>query len=181
MLSAAATVVGCGVEYPCANPIELEGYDGLNCFSDPAVKVNTSGLFDPTDHEPYLELGFYEEQLYEELREGDDCPIAPQSQGGVWAMPALRTLGVGSPTKVTCSLIADTGEPVSETKQKIKMYLQPGGSTLEFQQFPIRIREADTYADVEDLFGVGVELKCHVEDSSGRAADAAVNLVFTKG
>jgi hypothetical protein len=174
-------LAGCVNEYPCANPVTLEGYDGVNCFVDPAITMSEGSILeDPTEgYDPYLEIGIYEEQLYERLEEGGYCPIREQSQGGVWAMPALRTQGISSPSKVSCTLVTDSGEAVSDVKLKIKMYLHDG--FLQFQQLPLQIRDADKTEDVTDLFGVPVLLECTAEDSSGRMASDAVKLVFIEG
>ncbi len=175
------TVVGCGVEYPCENPVVLVEYGAdPQCYVDPAVKLSAQQLIEPLEGDPFLELGFYSEQLYEPLEDGDDCPIAPQSQGGVWAMPALRTIGVDSKADVRCTLTAETGEKVTTLNVRIKFYLSPEGY-FEYQQLPLRIRDATGYADVEDLFDVTAEMKCSVTDKKGNSAEAAVDVVFTRG
>ncbi len=172
---------GCGAQYPCENPIVLEALDSEpQCYIDPAITLSESSLIEPLEGDPFLEIGFYREQLYEPLEDGDDCPISPQSQGGVWAMPALRTIGINTPALVSCSLTAETGEGVTNLNVKIKFYLTPEGY-FEYAQLPLRIRDASGYKDVEDLFGVTAEMACTVTDKQQNSSSAAVQVVFTKG
>ena len=95
-------------------------------------------------------------------------------------MPALRTIGVDSKADVRCTLTAETGEKVTTLNVRIKFYLSPEGY-FEYQQLPLRIRDATGYADVEDLFDVTAEMKCSVTDKKGNSAEAAVDVVFTRG
>ena len=176
----AALAAAC-TQYPCDDPVTLEGQDAPHCYVDPPVTLGEGSGLKPIEHDPAVALGIYVEQLYQPFEEGDHLPIAPQSQGGVWAMPAVRTAGIDRRPVLECTLDADTGERVGHSKVQQLMYLATDG-WFEVQSFPIAIRDgADDWKDVEDLIGVGVTLECTASDSEGRSATASVYLVITKG
>jgi len=168
-------VSACGTEYGCDQPVEAWGVDGLNCFVDPAIKVNASQLIEEVKGDPYVELGFYKEQLYEELLDGADWPIEKQSQGGVWAMPALRMAGIASPALVECTCVTETGEEIGHVKVKQKFYLATDGY-LEIQTFPIPAREP-----ADDLYGLDATVNCVISDKVGRTSSRTVDVVIIKG
>lgn len=167
-------LLGCGVEYPCANPIEAWGYEGKNCFVDPPFEVELVKI-DPVQGDPYVELGFFKEQLYVPMADGADWPLAKQSQGGVWAHPAIRISGIGSPAVVDCHCVVETGEEIGRVKVKQKFYLATDGF-YEIQTFPIPAREPP-----DDLYGLDGTVECTVEDKVGRGTTVSYDVHIIKG
>lgn len=178
-----ATVVGtlaagCSLVYPCESPLELEGFEGFNCFVDPEIEVAAGNTLEPADVDPEVKLGFMEEQLFAPIEDGDECPIAKRPQGGVWAMLTLRTLGIGSPTAIQCTLVAETGEVVSQAHVKARMYRSIDG---DFQYLlSLLIRQAETIEEADDLFGVQADLTCSATDQQDRAATVKARVVIVR-
>ncbi len=145
---------------------------------DPAVDYGDEPPYVP-EGEPHLELGYYTEQLYAPLEEGDACYVIFGLQGGTWTMPALRASGVLADLVVQCSLTTDAGEPLGATDEPQRFYLAPDG-LIEVQAFPVPVthappREADP---IDDLFGQRATLECRVVDTEGREATASVDCVL---
>ena len=81
---------------------------------DPPVDLEALDFDIEITGDPGLDMGFYHEQLYEPMHDGDDCPVVNGLQGGTWVMPALRIEGIYPFADAACSLVMETGEVVGE-------------------------------------------------------------------
>jgi hypothetical protein len=167
------------VQYPCDTPLVLEGSTEPQCYIDPSIQVNQSQQAGPIEGDPAVELGFYVEQLYQALDAEASCPVVHGLQGGTWTMPAIRTIGIGSPATVDCMFVTDVGEELGAVKAKSKFFLSPDGY-LEVQGFPVPVRP-DTDAPINDLYGLGATLSCSVTDAEGRGSQASIHVTITEG
>ena len=158
------------------------GHDGGETirYVDPPVDRGDAGQFEPTGT-PEVDIGFYVEQLYVPLYDGDPCPIVQGLQGGTWTMPAVRTQGIGTPADVTCSLVTESGVTLgSATSEAHTFYLATDG-WLEVQSFPVPVEPPDDAAGLEALYGQSATLGCTVEDAAGRSATRNVQVVLSEG
>ncbi len=179
VVAALCCVAACGAEYPCDNPVVLLSVDSqAQCYFDPPVRISESSIITPLGGEPTLELGFYSEQLYEPLADGDDLPLG-EPQTGAWVMPALRTGGLGMRAAVRCSLDTLDGDRLGRTHVAVTFNLLVDGH-FEYAVLPIAIAGAHGMADVQHLVGSGVLLECTVTDKEGKFASSSVSLFFTE-
>ena len=151
-------------------------------YVDPPVTVNPRPTFDP-DTEPYVELGFYEEQLYGPLKEGEPCPVVHGLQGGAWSMPAIRTLGIAPVAFIECNVVVEsTKEEVGYAAQDAIFYLSVDGY-FEQLAFPIPIHHAppNEILPIDDLFDEVATLHCLVLDTEGRSDSAEISVVLSDG
>ncbi|RLB47287.1 MAG: hypothetical protein DRJ42_25710 [Deltaproteobacteria bacterium] len=93
---------------------------------DPLVDYGDQPAYVP-EGEPEMEFGYYLEQLYLPLRDGDGCPIIFGFQGGTWTMPAVRVQGIASLAELDCSLITAVGEVLGDVVSEERFYLAPDG------------------------------------------------------
>ena len=164
--------------------VSLWGCDQTNeiIYVDPAVKVAPGLVITTVQGDPYVELGYYYEQLYDPLTEGGECPVGFGLQGGTWTMPALRTTGIGSPATIECRLRLESGELVGEVTATQQFYLSPDGF-LEIAFFPIPVNHAkpDEKEPIDDLYGQNAILWCAVSDSQGRTNESKLDVVIVDG
>jgi len=134
------------------------------------------------DGEPALELGFYSEQLYTLLEDGDTCPVVHGLQGGTWTMPAIKTLGVTPMAWVTCSLVTDNGEEVGGTGVR-SQFFRGTESYFEIQSFPVPIfRTGDGIGEpVDALFGEMAQLTCSALGDDGVSVSYSVRVQIIDG
>ncbi len=145
---------------------------------DPVVDYGDEPPYVP-EGDPHLELGYYTEQLYAPLEDGDACYVIHGLQGGTWTMPALRANGVLADLVVQCTLTTAAGELLGATDEQQRFYLAPD-RLIEVQAFPVPVthaapREAEP---IDDLFGQEATLDCRVTDDDGREARARVDCVL---
>ena len=170
---------GCGVEYPCVDPIRLAGTSELACYVDPPIVVNQDHIVEPKAGPPEVLLGIFSEQIFTEFEAGDDLPLGPGLQGGVWTHPAIRLVGIGSPARVECSLtVTSTGEVAGFVNAKSIFYLAPDGA-LEVHGMPIPVR-ADSAEPWRTLVTQPAVLRCEAEDDLDRAAELSVDVVIVE-
>lgn len=134
------------------------------------------------DGEPTVELGFYIEQLYAPLADGDDCPVVWGLQGGTWTMPALRIKGIAPRARVTCSIVTQqSAETVSLVEADVVFYLASDG-WYETQAMPLPIVHAEPHeADpIDDLCDQDGTLDCSVVDEE-RGATMTVEVHLVEG
>ena len=132
--------------------------------------------------DPTLDIGFYVEQLYAQMSDGDECPVVWGLQGGTWTMPALRTKGIASNAKVTCTIVTEKGETVSEVDAETRFYLSFDG-WYENQAMPLPVNHAppNEFDPIDDLYGLKATLDCWVEDSEGRGNGKTVEILLVEG
>ena len=151
---------------------------------DPPINIDESYYFEPISGDPSVLLGFYKEQLYTELKEGDPCPIIKGTQGGTWTMPVLRTTGIGHRPLIECEIVmSDDGELVGESKGTHLFYENEDGY-LEAAGFGIEIQHFDASEDdaaIDDVYGRPAEMTCNIEDSEGRGNSQTVGVVLVEG
>jgi hypothetical protein len=151
-------------------------------YADPAIDLGDySGGF-VVEGEPEVYLGFYVEQLFAPLNEGDACPVAWGLQGGTWTMPAIQTRGIGSPGVVHCTLIAETGEVLGDVESESPLYLTPD-LYLEIQAYPVPVTHEppNETEPIEDLYGVGATLTCSVTGPRDEVGEASVQVEIVEG
>ena len=164
IISLALTLAGCdwGTGVLLVDPkVDLSSWDG-------GFKI---------EGEPHVEMGFYIEQLYQPLGDGEPCYVGWGLQGGTWTMPAVRTKGIGTPATIRCTVETDAGELVGEVASKTPLFLTPD-RYLEVQAYPIPITHAppDEEADIDDLYGQMATLSCEVEDLEGRSSSVVYHV-----
>ncbi|MDP6943810.1 MAG: hypothetical protein QF464_06630 [Myxococcota bacterium] len=149
---------------------------------DPEVDLETldSGL-DITG-EPGVDVGFYHEQLYDPLHDGDDCPVVHGLQGGTWIMPALRIEGIFPFATTACTLTMETGEVVGQVSATTRFFLATDDK-YEVQAFPVPVIHAspNEAEEIDDLFGLNATLDCTVIDSEERSGTVTRELVLVEG
>jgi hypothetical protein len=139
-------------------------------FIDPPINLGDYQPAYVVEGEPTLMVGYYVEQLFTPLVDGGECPVSYGVQGGTWTMPAIRTTGIDSPVKVTCTMVTEAGESISDVIAETPLYLTPE-HVLEVQAFPIPVQHPPPHAanPIDDLYGQSAVLECHVEDHEGRS------------
>jgi hypothetical protein len=149
---------------------------------DPEIDLEVLGPAVEITGTPALDVGFYHEQLYEPLHDGDNCPVVNGLQGGTWVMPALRIEGIYPFAATRCSLTVETGEVVGLITVTTRYFLATD-DLFEVQAFPVPVIHASPHeADsVEDLYGLGATLSCEVVDGEGRAGVATREIVLVEG
>ncbi|MEC9071132.1 MAG: hypothetical protein VX938_02080 [Myxococcota bacterium] len=163
----------------------LGGCDALNpgvLYVDPAIDLSGYDGGFVIEGDPHLEMGFYIEQLYQPLDDGEPCYVAWGLQGGTWTMPALRTKGIGTPATVSCTMVTETGELVSEVVSKSQLYLTPD-RYLEIQAYPIPVHHPapNEQEPIDDLYGLTATLECEVKDEDGRAKSVVYDVEIVEG
>ncbi len=155
--------------------------DTETLYVDPAVDVAVTANYVP-EGEPAVDVGFYVEQLYKPLADGDECPVVHGLQGGTWTMPAVRIRGIDIQAKVRIDVVTETGEQVGMLEQSVAFVLADDG-WVEVQALPVPIQHAppNESAPIDDLFGQKATMTVHVEDAEGRAADKTVSVVLSEG
>lgn len=136
----------------------------------------------PMTADKFLEVGYYHEQLYAPLADGDPLPIIHGAQGGTWVMPAIRTRGILTPTTVDCGLATDGGEVLGHSHSREDFSLS-GDNFMEIQIFPVPAAHAPPHeADlITDLFGLMGMLTCEVVDDVNHTAARAVHVLLVEG
>jgi hypothetical protein len=149
---------------------------------DPTIDLGdyTGGFVVEGDPEVYL--GFYVEQLFTALEEGDPCPIAWGLQGGTWTMPAIKTRGIGSPAIIHCTMVTEDGELVSEVESEHPLYLTPE-LYLEIQAYPVPVTHEppNELDEIDDLYGVMATLTCSVTGPREETNSVTVDVELTEG
>ena len=150
-------------------------------YVDPIVDFGDAEDYVPSG-KPTVDLGFYVEQLYLPLDDGDECPVVHGLQGGTWSMPALRSLGIDMKTDVLCTIITEADEQVGKAETNETFVLATDG-WLEVQAMPIRVRHAapNKQAPIDDLYGQTATLSCTVTDDEGRSDTVAREIVLSEG
>jgi hypothetical protein len=148
---------------------------------DPVVEYGDQPAYEPSG-DPELAIGYYVEQLYRPLADGDPCPVVNGFQGGTWTMPALRMRGVGRIATVSCSFVTEIDEVIGDVEQEADFYLAPDG-WIEIPAFPIPAKHyGDREQDpIDDLYGLDATLHCVVTDPSGREASRTAQCRVTEG
>jgi len=150
-------------------------------FVDPPIQLADGYAIAAVEGDPYVELGYYEEQLYRPLQVGGDCPVGYGLQGGTWTMPAVRTQGIGSPATIACDLVTSGGEQLGKVAAKQQFYLATDGF-LEIAFFPLPVTHEPPFEeqDISDLYGQEATIRCTVTDGEGRTESAVVQVVISE-
>jgi len=149
---------------------------------DPYIDLEAMDFDIEITGDPALDLGFYHEQLYEPMADGDACPVVNGLQGGTWIMPALRIEGIYPFADVECSLVVETGEIVGEIGAVTRFYLAKD-DRYEVQAFPVPVIHATPREEeeIDDLFGLDATLDCLVIDGEGRTGSLIREIVLVEG
>ncbi len=160
----------------------LSACDTTTVYVDPEINLGDySGGF-VVEGDPEVQLGFYVEQLFSLLEEGDACPVAWGLQGGTWAMPAILTRGIGSQAIVHCTLVAESGELLGDVESESPLYLTPE-LYLEIQAYPVPVtHEPPNETDpIDDLYGQMATLTCSVTGPRDEVGEASVKVEIVEG
>ena len=151
-------------------------------FVDPEIDLEALDFDIEITGDPALDIGFYHEQLYDPMHDGDDCPVVNGLQGGTWIMPALRIEGIYPFADAACSLVMETGEIVGEVSATTRFFLATDDK-FEVQAFPVPVIHAapNEGDDIEDLFGLDATLECIVVDGDGRKGSVTREIVLVDG
>ena len=149
---------------------------------DPELDLEILGPSLEITGTPSLDIGFYHEQLYEPLHDGDNCPIVNGLQGGTWIMPALRIDGIFPFAETRCTLTVETGEVVGQITATTRYFLAKD-DTFEVQAFPVPVIHASPNEGepIDDLYDMTATLYCEVVDSEGRTGTAVRELFLVDG
>ncbi len=148
---------------------------------DPNVDYGDELAYVPSGT-PTVEVGFYVEQLYKPLKNGDSCAIVFGLQGGTWTMPAVRIIGIASPANVTAQLRTDAGEVLGDVESRETFFLATDG-WLEIQALAVPAQHAPPNENkpIDDVFGKPGKLTVAVTDDDDRSADFSVSVVLDEG
>ncbi len=148
---------------------------------DPNVDYGDELAYVPSGT-PTVDVGFYVEQLYQPLKNGDACPIVFGLQGGTWTMPAVRIIGIASPANVTAELRTDAGEVLGKVESRETFFLATDG-WLEIQALAVPAQHAPPNENkpIDDVFGKPGKLTVTVTDEDERSADFSVPVVLDEG
>jgi hypothetical protein len=149
---------------------------------DPEIDLEVMGPSIEVTGTPSLDIGFYHEQLYEPLHDGDNSPIVSGLQGGTWIMPALRIDGIYPFAETRCTLTVETGEVVGKITATTRYFLATD-DIFEVQAFPVPVIHATPKASepIDDLYGLGATLSCEVFDGEGRTGTAIREIILVDG
>ena len=150
-------------------------------YVDPTIQLAPGYVVATVEGDPFVELGYYDEQLYKALEDGGDCPVGFGLQGGTWTMPAVRTQGIAALATIMCTLVTEAGESIGEVNAKQQFYLTPDGF-LEIPFFPVPVthEEPNQEDPITDLYGQMATIRCSVEDGDGNTSSATVNVVIVE-
>ncbi|RMF13712.1 MAG: hypothetical protein D6761_10660 [Candidatus Dadabacteria bacterium] len=161
------------------------GCSGDVVYIDPVVDQAAATVQYEPQGEPKLELGFYEEQLFDRLEAGDRVAMPEQAQGGVWVMVAIRAKGLELSLNTECTIALPSDVVVGSAKDRMQYSVASDG-WIEVQFFPIPIRES--YNDpaepdvhtIADLYGRKADLTCSVAQGDGMGAATTVRVTLAR-
>jgi hypothetical protein len=158
-----------------------ESNENVNDNSDTTVRAGQETWL--VEGEPYVEIGYYYEQVFQPLVKNGDCPVGWGIAGGIWTMPALRTKGIASRATVECSLTMASGEEVAKVKAAEQNFFLSLDGFLEVTAFPISVSHAKPNDDdpIDDLYGQNADLWCKVTDAQGGSNESKLSVVIVKG
>lgn len=148
-------------------------------YRDVPVDLVDTEWTPPVEGDPAVTVGVTEDQLFRELKDGDDAPIIEGFQGGYWVHVSVRTTGLGRSGKIDGLLELD-GEADAIGQLNADLRLTPTREGFyERPQVPISLSEAwqVRFADLFDRSGtIGVTFT----DAEGRVGTRDVQVVFVQ-
>ena len=149
---------------------------------DPPVSVPTPTDDLPIAGEPSVQLGYYVDQEYDPISDGDPCVVVHGIQGGTWTMPSVRTTGLRRQATIACSIVTERGEKVSEVTTRA-LFVLTHERLLEVANFPIPVHHPHPRAGypIDDLYGLSADLSCTVSDAEGGVAHFQSLVVLSRG
>ncbi len=131
--------------------------------------------------QPKLDLGFYVEQLYAGLNDGDALHVIYGTQGGRWTMPAVRLTGLPLEVSLECSVTTSTGEVLGTLSGAQRFVVAPDGwAEMQAIAIPIQHAAPNEALPIDDLFGKEATLRC-VATGPDSSATRALRLVVVQG
>lgn len=131
--------------------------------------------------QPKLDLGFYVEQLYAGLHDGDALRVIYGTQGGRWTMPAVRMTGLALKTTLACSVTTKAGELLGALEASQRFVVAPDGwAEVQAIAIPIQHAPPNEAAPIDDLFGQEATFSCTATTPEGSAA-RTLRLVLVQG
>ena len=148
-------------------------------YIDPPVSLDAPGDSDPAppDVEPYVELGFLQEQLYVRAFDGIECAIFKGAQGGAWAMPALRTQNLDLQADVSCTLSTTPESIIGDVLTPSNRFVPTPDGFAEDQALLLPVR----HRPLSDLYEQSATLRCEVSDLSGNSGESSVLVTLVEG
>ena len=142
-------------------------------YKDYPVEFDQKDELDEIVGDPELVLGVFDEQLFNDLSQGDEVAIINGFQGGTWVHISVRAFGVRSDGEVS----AELGDGIGQIRYPLKLTRSPEGF-LEAYDIPIPVNPAD--GDIDALFGQQVEL--HVSfTTSEMTIEETLEVVLVSG
>ncbi len=123
--------------------------------------------------DPAIFPGTNHEQLFEELKDGDDCHIIYGFQGGIWVHLSIRVTGMPSSGTVFASLGTDVGEIQYDLK-----LMRTAEGFLEAYDIPIPINADEE--TIEALYGSEATLTVRFTTEAGEI-EAVRNVILEEG
>ena len=123
--------------------------------------------------EPEVIIGLFDEQLFDELADGDDVPIVYGLQGGTWLHISVRVFGIHPDGEITVSL-----SDLATIEYPIQLIRTVEGF-FEVYDVPIPVEPPDGQ-DLTDLFGQEYTLTVSYS-SKDLSASATVKIILIDG
>ena len=165
--------------------VSVAGCSDEVVYIDPVVdQVAATVQYEPQG-KPKLELGFYDEQLFDRLEAGDRVAMPEQAQGGVWVMVAVRARGLELSLNTECMIALPSGLVVGSATDRLQYSVASDG-WIEVQFFPIPIAEQyndpaePDVATIADLYGRRADLSCTVAQGDGVGASLTVRVTLAR-
>lgn len=132
--------------------------------------METEGGGGPPPDAPF-KLGYLEGADFQEMTPGGALRVVNGSQGGTWAMPALRCRGFDTEVRIEGTVYIG-GEAVGEAGPSVFALDPLGDGWSELPMLPIRF-ERSAIGSVDDLDGRAASVELVLEDGEGGAASGA--------
>ena len=110
--------------------------------------------------DPAIFPGTNHEQLFEEIKDGDDCHIIYGFQGGIWVHLSIRVTGLPSSGTIFASLGAEIGEIQYDLK-----LMRTAEGFLEAYDIPIPIKVDEE--EIASLYGSDATLTVRFTTEAG--------------
>ena len=136
------------------------GCDHVIIYKDYPVVFDDPFGQDQIVGDPALFPGTNHEQLFEEIRDGDDCHIIYGFQGGIWIHLSIRVTGMARSGTIYASL----GDAIGEVEYDMQL-MRTAEGFLEAYDIPIPINADEE--TVEGLYGTKTTLTVRYTTEDG--------------
>ena len=129
-------------------------------LKDPPVDRGSQAATDGLNQERTIDIGFYNEQLFDPLSDGGELPIVNGTQGGEWMMPTIRVTGMNPKASVDCVVKLQDDQIVGEASG-IQVLKRNNDQSFEIENYAIPVTFS---GDLSTLGGREGQIKCTVVD-----------------